>query len=136
MIERLAKRHARILEPVVLFALLFNKTPAGTGLTLQVKNVLPFSPLFITLVGCSSLSELLPLGTYYDVVHRIIDVKPAISSNPESVLQNIYYIMDVFSSARLGLSNTSDLTVSGGRTAEVSHSYSYDNKTADRSSEN
>lgn len=180
---RPAKNQAQILRSVILFTLLFNKTPAGTSLTLWVRDVLPMSSLFISLIGCSSSSELPPLGSYYDfmnrlwqgnrehysrsyfyprqkngkkpkkeigpdeklveeesyktydIVQRIMDGKPAINSNPESILQDIFYIIGVLPSVRLGLINISDLTVSGDGTAVVSHSYSYGHRASGSSSE-
>ena len=168
-IGRTAKNQCQILRSVILFSLLFNKTPAGTSLTSWVRDVLPFSPLFTALIGCWSSSDLPPLGSYYDfmnrlwrgdrrhysrgalfpkgkngkkpkkdigpdeklreedsyrtsdIVRRIMDGKPATEDNPEGILQDVFYLVGVLPSVRLGLIDGSNLTLSGDGTAVVSH---------------
>ncbi len=67
---RPAKHQAQILRSLILFVLLFNKTKARTSLTLWVREVLPNSISLAVLIGCSSLDELPPLGSYYDFMNR------------------------------------------------------------------
>ena len=68
---RPAKNQAQILRSLILFVLLFNKTPARTSLTSWVRDVLPNSISLAVLCGVSSLSELPPLGSYYDLMNRL-----------------------------------------------------------------
>lgn len=68
---RPAIHQAQILRSLILFVLLFNKTPARTSLTLWVRDVLPNSKVFITLIGCSPGEKLPPLGSYYDFMNRL-----------------------------------------------------------------
>ena len=67
---RPAEYQAQILRSLILFVLLFNKTKARTSLTLWVREVLPNSISLAVLIGCSSLDELPPLGSYYDFINR------------------------------------------------------------------
>ncbi|MDE6433969.1 MAG: transposase, partial [Lachnospiraceae bacterium] len=67
---RPAKNQAQILRSLILFTLLFNKTPARTSLTAWVRDILPHSISLIILTGCTSADELPPLGSYYDFMHR------------------------------------------------------------------
>ena len=67
---RPAKNQAQILRSLILFTLLFNKTPAKTSLTAWVNDVLPNTISLIILIGCSSAQELPPLGSYYDFMDR------------------------------------------------------------------
>ena len=67
---RPAEHQAQILRSLILFVLLFNKTKARTSLTLWVREVLPNSISLAVLIGCSSLDELPPLGSYYDFMNR------------------------------------------------------------------
>lgn len=67
---RPAKNQAQILRSLILFTLLFNKTPAKTSLTLWVTDVLPNSISLTVLVGCTCAEELPPLGSYYDLMNR------------------------------------------------------------------
>ena len=67
---RQAARQAQILRSLILFVLLFNKTKARTSLTLWVRKVLPKSISLAVLIGCASLEELPPLGSYYDFMNR------------------------------------------------------------------
>ena len=67
---RPAKNQAQILRSLILFVLLFHKTPAKTSLTAWVRDTLPNSISFTILVGCSSPDELPPLGSYYDFMNR------------------------------------------------------------------
>ena len=67
---RPAKHQAQILRSLILFVLLFNKTKARTSLTLWVREVLPNSISLAVLIGCASLEELPPLGSYYDFMNR------------------------------------------------------------------
>lgn len=67
---RPAKHQAQILRSLILFTLLFNRTKARTSLTLWVTEVLPNSVSLALLIGCPSLEELPPLGSYYDFMNR------------------------------------------------------------------
>ena len=67
---RPARNQAQILRSLILFVLLFNKTPAKTSLTAWVKDVLPGSISLTVLVGCTCAGELPPLGSYYDFMNR------------------------------------------------------------------
>lgn len=67
---RPAKNQAQILRSLILFVLLFNRTPAKTSLTAWVRDVLPGSISLTLLVGCVSADELPPLGSYYDFMNR------------------------------------------------------------------
>lgn len=67
---RPAKNQAQILRSLILFVLLFNKTPARTSLTSWVCEVLPNSVSLAVLCGVPSSSELPPLGSYYDFMNR------------------------------------------------------------------
>lgn len=67
---RPAKHQAQILRSLILFVLLFNKTPAKTSLTAWVRDVLPNSVSLAVLIGCASTEELPPLGSYYDFMDR------------------------------------------------------------------
>lgn len=67
---RPAEHQAQILRSLILFVLLFNKTKARTSLTLWVREVLPNSISLAVLIGCTSLDELPPLGSYYDFMNR------------------------------------------------------------------
>lgn len=67
---RPAEHQAQILRSLILFVLLFNKTKARTSLTLWVQEVLPNSISLAVLIGCSSLDQLPPLGSYYDFMNR------------------------------------------------------------------
>ena len=58
---RPAKNQAQALRSLILFVLLFNKTPAKASLTAWVRYVL---------VGCTCTEELPPLGSYYDFMNR------------------------------------------------------------------
>ncbi len=169
---RPAKHQAQILRSLILFVLLFNKTKAGTSLTSWVEDVLPNSISLTLLIGCTSVEELPPLGSYYDfmdrfwlgsrehysrfallpagkngkktkksfgadgkliepedtdsvttadIVDNIMDGIPA-ADNPEMALQQIFSILAVLPSARLGLAGMEELTISGDGTAVVSHS--------------
>ena len=68
---RPAKNQAQILRSLILFVLLFNKTPAKTSLTSWVRDVLPASHLLTALIGCASCGTLPPLGSYYDFMNRL-----------------------------------------------------------------
>lgn len=67
---RPAQHQAQIIRSLILFALLFNKTKARTSLTAWVRNVLPSSISLAVLIGCPSIEELPPLGSYYDLMDR------------------------------------------------------------------
>ena len=67
---RPAKNQAQILRSLILFVLLFNKTPVKTSLTTWVRDVIPNSVSLIILIGCTSKEELPPLGSYYDFMKR------------------------------------------------------------------
>ncbi len=67
---RPAKHQAQILRSLILFVLLFNKTKARVSLTSWVRDVLPKSIPLTILVGCASIEELPPLGSYYDFMDR------------------------------------------------------------------
>ncbi len=67
---RPAKNQAQILRSLILFVLLFNKTPAKSSLTAWVNDVLPRSISLSVLVGCSCTQKLPPLGSYYDFMDR------------------------------------------------------------------
>lgn len=172
---RPARNQAQLLRSLILFVLLFNKTPARTSLSAWVKDVLPASISLIILVGCTCAEELPPLGSYYDfmdrfwnapvdaysrtsllpagkngskpkkligadgkllepddpltvttrdIVNDIMNGTPA-SENPEAALQNIFSILAVLPSVRLGLIDAENLTLSGDGTAVVSHSSPY-----------
>ncbi len=133
-------------------------------------DYLPNSISLACLCGFSSVEDLPPLGSYYDLMNRLwsgsrdpyarsallpagkngkkprktigndgklaeespdtfstrhtVDLirngSPA-SDNPEAVLQEIFSLLAVLPSIRLGLIDTGDLTVSGDGTAVVSH---------------
>lgn len=167
---RPAIHQAQILRSLILFTLLFNRTDAKTSLTAWVRDVLPNSISLACLCGFSSVEDLPPLGSYYDLMNRLwlnpreqysrsallpagkngkkpqktigsdeklaeenpdtfsalhtVDLirngSPA-SENPEAVLQEIFSLLAVFPSIRLGLIDADDLTVSGDGTAVVSH---------------
>lgn len=68
---RPAIHQAQILRSLILFVLLFNKTPAKTSLTLWVRDVLPNNKVFIALIGCYPGEKLPPLGSYYDFMNRL-----------------------------------------------------------------
>ena len=55
---RPAKKQAQILRSLILFVLLFNKTPAKTSLTAWAQDVLPRSISLTVLVGCTYTEEL------------------------------------------------------------------------------
>ena len=57
-----------------------------------------------------------------DIVQRIMDGEPATADNPEGVLQELFCILGIMPSLRLGLIDSGNLTVSGDGTAVVSHS--------------
>lgn len=67
---RPVKNQAQILRSLILFVLLFNKTPAKTSLTLWVTEVLPNSISLTVLIGCTCTRDLPPLGSYYDFMNR------------------------------------------------------------------
>ena len=67
---RPAKNQAQILRSLILFVLLFNKTPAKTSLTSWITEVLPNSMALTVLIGCTCTVELPPLGSYYDFMNR------------------------------------------------------------------
>ena len=67
---RPAKNQAQILRSLILFVLLFNKTPAKTSLTSWITEVLPHSMALTLLIGCTCTVELPPLGSYYDFMNR------------------------------------------------------------------
>lgn len=67
---RPAQHQAQIIRSLILFVLLFNKTKARTSLTSWVRNVLPGSISLTVLIGCPSIEELPPLGSYYDLMNR------------------------------------------------------------------
>lgn len=67
---RPAINQAQILRSLILFVLLFNKTPAKTSLTAWINDILPYSISLTVLVGCTSAKELPPLGSYYDFMNR------------------------------------------------------------------
>ena len=167
---RPAIHQAQILRSLILFTLLFNRTDAKISLTSWVRDVLPNSISLACLCGFSSVEDLPPLGSYYDLMNRLwlnprerysrsallpagkngkkpqktigsdgklaeenpdtfsarhtVDLirngSPA-SENPEAVLQEIFSLLAVFPSIRLGLIDADDLTVSGDGTAVVSH---------------
>lgn len=170
---RPAQNQAQILRSLILFVLLFNKTPAKTSLTAWVKDVLPGSISLTVLAGCACAGELPPLGSYYDFMDRfwlasrnrysrhsllpkgrnskkpdktlgddgkledddtaitcrdivsdIIGGRPA-SDNPEAALQTLFTLLAVLPSARLGLIDAKNLTLSGDGTAVVSHASPY-----------
>ena len=167
---RPAIHQAQILRSLILFTLLFNRTDAKTSLTAWVRDVLPNSISLACLCRFSSVEDLPPLGSYYDLMNRLwlnpreqysrsallpagkngkkpqktigSDGKLAeenpdtfsalhtvdlirngspTSENPEAVLQEIFSLLAVFPSIRLGLIDADDLTVSGDGTAVVSH---------------
>ena len=169
---RPAKNQAQILRSLILFVLLFNKTPAKTSLTLWVTEVLPNSIALTILIGCTCIQELPPLGSYYDFMNRfwlasrnaysrhsllpkgknsikpdktfggdgkledngtvscrdiVSDIMAGLpaSDNPESALQTIFTLLAVLPSARLGLVDAENLTLSGDGTSVVSHPYPY-----------
>ena len=62
--------------------------------------------------------------TTKDIVNDIMAGKPA-SGNPEAALQKIFSILAILPSARLGLINLENLTLSGDGTAVVSHASPY-----------
>ena len=167
---RPAKNQAQILRSLILFFLLFNRTDAKTSLTAWVRDVLPNSISLTCLCGFSSVEDLPPLGSYYDLMDRLwlgsreqyarsallpagkngkkpaktiggdgklaedpsdifstrytVDLickgSPA-SENPEAALQEIFSLLAVLPSIRLGLIDLADLTISGDGTAVVSH---------------
>ena len=59
----------QILRSFILFALLFNQTPAKLSLTLWVET-LSKNQVLAALIGCRSTDELPPLGSYYDFMDR------------------------------------------------------------------
>lgn len=67
---RPAQHQAQILRSLILFVLLFNRAKARTSLTSWVTEVLPNSVSLVLLIGCPSLDELSPLGSYYDFMDR------------------------------------------------------------------
>lgn len=67
---RPAQHQAQIIRSLILFVLLFNKTKARTSLTSWVRDVLPGSISLTVLIGCPSIEELPPLGSYYDLMNR------------------------------------------------------------------
>ena len=67
---RPATNQAQILRSLILFVLLFNKTPARTCLTTWVRDVLPGSISLTVLIGCTCAEQLPPLGSYYDFMNR------------------------------------------------------------------
>ena len=68
---RPAKNQAQILRSLLLFSLLLNKTPAKLSLTSWIREVLPYDPALIALIGCSNPYDLPPLGSYYDFMNRV-----------------------------------------------------------------
>lgn len=70
-VGRPAKNQAQILRSLILFVLLFNKTPARTSLTSWVRDVLPNSISLAVLCGFPSTNHLPPLGSYYDFMNRL-----------------------------------------------------------------
>ena len=67
---RPAIHQAQILRSLILFTLLLGKTSAKLSFSSWVRDVLPYEPAFIALVGCSSPYELPPLGSYFDFINR------------------------------------------------------------------
>ena len=67
---RPAKNQAQILRSLILFVLLFNKTPTKASLTSWVAEVLPNSISLAVLIGCTCTQDLPPLGSYYDFMNR------------------------------------------------------------------
>ena len=67
---RPAQNQTQILRSLILFVLLFNKTPAKTSLTAWVNDVLPGSISLTVLAGCTCTEALPPLGSYYDFMNR------------------------------------------------------------------
>ena len=70
---RPAKNQSQIIRSCILFTFLLGKNMASFSLTSWVRIVLPDSPLFIALVGCSLPDQLPPLGSYYDFMHHLWD---------------------------------------------------------------
>lgn len=68
---RPAQNQAQIFRSFLLFALLFNRTDAKLSLTKWVRDVLPYNPIFISLIGCRSAETLPPLGSYFDFMNRL-----------------------------------------------------------------
>ena len=68
---RPAIHQAQILRSLILFTLLFNRTDAKTSLTAWVRDVLPNSISLACLCGFSSVEDLPPLGSYYDLMNRL-----------------------------------------------------------------
>ena len=148
---RPAKNQAQALRSLILFVLLFNKTPAKASLTAWVRYVL---------VGCTCTEELPPLGSYYDFMNRFwlalrngysrhslfpkgrnskkpdkrlgedgkledggtVSCKDIVSGimaglpatgNPEPAMQTIFTLLAALPSARLGLVDAENLTLSG-----------------------
>lgn len=83
---RPAKNQAQILRSLILFVLLFNRTNAKTSLTSRVRDVLPNSPVLIALIGCSSVEDLPPLGSYYDFMNRFWLASRKVYSRTEALL--------------------------------------------------
>lgn len=68
---RPAENQAQILRSFILFAMLFNRTDARLSLTSWVRDVLPKNLLYISLIGCSCVQDLPPIGSYYDFMNRL-----------------------------------------------------------------
>lgn len=69
--RRSAVHQAQILRSHILFTFLFNRTDASLFLTVWVKENLPYSPIFIALVGYCCADDLSPPGSYYDFMNRL-----------------------------------------------------------------
>lgn len=67
---RPATNQAQILRSFILFALLFNQTPAKLSLT-QWVTTLSKNSVLTALIGCSSKEQLPPLGSYFDFMNRL-----------------------------------------------------------------
>lgn len=171
---RPALHQAQILRSFILFAFLLDSTPARLSLTRWVRDVLPFNPIFIALIGSASANDLPPLASYYDFIRRLwmgdsslysrnqflpagkngkkpkkqigpdgklmeeedfsdkahslvqkILAHQPLTDNPESLLQDIFFLSVVIPSVNNHLINVEHLTVSGDGTAVVSHSSSF-----------
>lgn len=70
-IGRPAKNQTHILRFLILFVLLFNKTPTKTSLTAWVCQILPNSISLAVLCDFTSTDHLPPLGSYYDFMNRL-----------------------------------------------------------------
>ena len=67
---RPAIRQAQIFRSLILFTLLLGKTSAKLSFSSWVRDVLPYEPAFIALIGCSSPYVLPPLGSNFDFINR------------------------------------------------------------------